>query len=270
VANDTSNRAFCYINAELRKETQNEEVLQFVKFWKDKSGQLPHELVFDSTFTTYENMHKINKMGIEFITLRRRSSKVMDAINAIPLSAWRKLQLKNVTRAYRTPRVLESKITVPGYQGEIRQLAVRDLGHEHPTIIITNQMRRSPTTILERYARRMLIENNIADAVDFFHMDALSSTVPLKVNFDLTATVMASTLYRVFAGRIGNGYQNAKFSRIFRDFIDASAKILIDETEIAVIFQKRAHNPMLMNAKIDEETTHIPWLGNKKLRFVLG
>jgi len=245
-------------------------VLKFIKFWKDKSGHLPKELVFDSTFTTYENLNHINQMNIEFITLRRRSSKVMDDINAVPNSAWRKLQLKNVTRIYRTPRVLESKISVPGYQGQLRQLAVRGLGHEHPTIIITNQMRKSPTTLLERYARRMLIENNIADAVDFFHMDALSSTVPLKVNFDLTATVMASTLYRVFASRIGNGYQNAKFSRIFRDFIDASAHINIDEKNITVMFQKRAHNPMLMNAGLHEETARIPWLGNRRLSFVLG
>jgi hypothetical protein len=159
---------------------------------------------------------------------------------------------------------------VNGYKGLLRQFAVRDLGHEHPTVLITNHMRHAPTTLIGRYARRMLIENNIADAVDFFHMDALSSTVALKVNFDLTATVMASTLYRLFANRIGNGYQTAKFSRIFRDFISATARIAIDETHITVQFQKRAHNPMLINAGFDKEDIRIPWLQNKRLCFLLG
>ena len=270
VANDTENRAFCYVNADLRKETQNEEILRFIDFWKQKSGKLPQELVFDSTFTTYAVMDQLNRMGIKFITLRRRTSKVMDGINSTPLSAWRRIELDNVARVYRRPRILEEKIAVTGYDGPMRQFAVRDLGHESPTIIITNHMRKAPATLIGRYARRMLIENNIADAVDFFHMDALSSTVALKVHFDLTATVMASTLYRVLAKRIGNGYENAKFSRIFRDFIAATAHVDIDESSIHLRFQKRSHNPMLISAGIKEEEQRIPWLGNKRLRFQLG
>jgi transposase len=270
VANDTHNRAFCYVNADLRKETQNDEILRFIEFWKQKSGRLPEELVFDSTFATYAMMNELNRMGIKFITLRRRSQKLMDEINATPSSAWQRIQLENVARAYRTPRILENKITVKDYEGLLRQFAVRDLGHEQPTILITNYMRKAPRNLIGRYAQRMLIENNIADAVDFFHMDALSSTVALKVNFDLTATVLASTLYRLFASRIGNGYQTAKFARIFRDFISASAHIDIDETRITVRFQKRAHNPMLINAGFDKEEIRIPWLQNKRLTFLLG
>jgi transposase len=270
VANDTRNRAFCYVNADLRKESQTEETMRFVEFWKRKSGKLPEELVFDSTFTTYAMMNDLNRMGIKFITLRRRTPKLMDEINAMPRSAWRRIQLENVARAYRTPRILEDEIAVKDYEGPLRQIAVRDLGHEQPTILITNQMRKAPATLIGRYARRMLIENNIADAVDFFHMDALSSTVALKVNFDLTATVLASTLYRLLASRIGNGYQTAKFARIFRDFISATAHIDIDETRITVRFQKRAHNPMLINAGFDKEDIRIPWLQNKRLSFLLG
>lgn len=270
LANDTENRAFCYVNADLRKETQNDEILRFVEFWKQKSGRLPEELVFDSTFTTYAIMNQLNEMGIKFITLRRRTQKLMDEINATPRSAWRRIQLQNVSRAYRTPRILEQKIEVHGYEGQMRQFAVRDLGHDLPTILITNHMRKAPKSLIGRYARRMLIENNISDAVDFFHMDALSSTVALKVNFDLTATLLASTLYRLFANRIGNGYQTAKFARIFRDFIAATAHIYIDESRINVRFQKRAHNPMLIQAGFDKEEVRIPWLQNKRLCFLLG
>ena len=152
VANDTKNRAFCYVNADLRKETQNDEILRFVEFWKQKSGKLPKELVFDSTFTTYAIMNKLNNMGIKFITLRRRTPKLMDKINSTPRSAWQRIQLENVARAYRTPRILEHKIEVNGYEGLLRQFAVRDLGHEQPTILITNYMRKAPTTLIGRYA----------------------------------------------------------------------------------------------------------------------
>ncbi len=270
VANDTENRAFCYVNADLRRETQNDEILRFVEFWKEKAGKLPEELVFDSTFTTYSIMNTLNKMGIKFITLRRRTQKLLDEINSEPRTAWQRISLENVARAYRTPGILDRNVKVKDYDGDLRQFAVRDLGHEQPTVLITNQMRKSPRVLIGRYARRMLIENNIADAVDFFHMDALSSTVALKVNFDITTTVLASTLYRVFAKRIGDGYQTAKFARIFRDFIHASANISIDQKSINVRFQKRAHNPMLIKAGFDKEDARIPWLNNRRLRFILG
>lgn len=269
VANDTENRAFCYVNADLRRETQNNEIMRFIEFWKNRTGQLPEELVFDSTFTTYANMSELNSMGIKFITLRRRSSKVMDEINQHPNSAWRRITLKNIARAYKTPRIIESKIPLDKYEGTLRQIAARDLGHEHPTILITNQMKKSVPALITRYAQRMLIENNIADAVDFFHMDALSSTVPLKVNFDLTATVLASTIYRVFAARIGTEYETAKFSRIFRDFIAATASVYVSGKDICVRFQKRAHNPALIAAGYDKENVKIPWLKNKRLSFQL-
>ena len=116
----------------------------------------------------------------------------------------------------------------------------------------------------------MIIENNIQDGIDFFHMDALSSTVPMKVNFDLQLTLMASSLYRLFSSSLGNGYQNAKSKKIFRDFIDATGYVAIREKEIVVKFQKRAHNPYLLAADFDKISAPIPWLGRKKLRLVLG
>ena len=53
LAQDTDQRVFCYANAEIRKEDQNDEILRFVEFWKRRTGQLPQELVFDSKLTTY-------------------------------------------------------------------------------------------------------------------------------------------------------------------------------------------------------------------------
>jgi hypothetical protein len=209
-------------------------------------------------------------MGIQFITLRRRSKKLLDQIAGTPRSAWRRVELTSVARAYRTPRVLDHRIALKGYHGPLRQLTITDLGHEQPTLLLTNQLTRSACYLIDRYAQRMLIENNIEDGIDFFHMDALSSAVAMKVNCDLQLTLMASSLYRLLAVRIGHGYEIAKSRHLFRDLINASATIAIGEETILVRFQKRAHNPLLVAAGFQETNVAIPWLGGKRLRLVFG
>ena len=270
VVEDVENRVFCYGNADLRKDEQADEILRFVEFWKSRTGKLPEELVFDSKLTTYANLHRLNKMDIRFITLRRRSKKILEHIYQTPVSAWRRVELTGVTRAYRTPRILDTKVSLENYEGPIRQISIMDLGHEEPTLLLTNQLRRSPAKLISRYAQRMIIENSIADGIEFFHMDALSSAVAMKVNCDLQLTLMASSLYRLLAARIGRGYQTAKSQHIFRDFIDATASVRITEDEILVRFQKRAHNPLLIAAGFHETDIRVPWLGGKRLQLIFG
>jgi hypothetical protein len=270
LAQDADTRVFCYANAELRKDQQNDEILRFVNFWKQRTGRLPEELIFDSKLTTYANLDALNRMGIQFITLRRRSKKLLAEVARTPASAWRRTELESVSRAYKTPRVLDRQIALAGYDGPLRQLTIADLGHEEPTLLLTNQLGRSASHLIGRYAQRMLIENNIEDGIDFFHMDALSSAVAMKVNCDLQLTLMASSLYRLLAARIGNGYEAAKSRHLFRDFVDASAAITIGDEEVQVRFQKRAHNPLLAAARFGETNVEVPWLRGKRLRLVFG
>jgi hypothetical protein len=254
----------------LRKETQNDEILRFIEFWKERTGHLPEELIFDSKLTTYKNLNILNQSDISFMTLRRRSQKMLEEIKNEPISAWRRIELQGVSRIYRTPRILDRRIELRDYKGPIRQLVITDLGHEEPTFLLTNQLTRSAPKLIKRYAQRMIIENNIEDGINFFHMDALSSAVAMKVNFDLQLTLMASSLYRIFRSEIGNGYQNAKSCKIFRDFVDATGNITICEKEILIRFQKRAHNPLLIASDFDKMDTKVPWLGDKRLRLIFG
>ena len=270
LAQDADKRVFCYANAAVRKETQNDEILRFVEYWKQRTGHLPEELVFDSKLTTYRNLSRLNALGIPFITLRRRDPTMLKEIHAQPASAWRRIELESIARAYRTPRILDQTVTLRDYAGPIRQITVTDLGHEEPTIVVTNQLRRSPVHLIGRYAQRMLIENGIADGVDFFHIDALSSAVAMKVDCDLQLTLMASSLYRLLGERVGNGYATAKSQHIFRDFINAVAHVMITERQIVVRFQKRAHNPLLMAADFAKTDLPVPWLRNRRLQLVFG
>lgn len=270
LAQDADSRVFCYANAEVRKSDQPDEILRFVDFWKARTGTLPQELIFDSKLTTYANLNRLNQMGIAFITLRRRSRQLLADIHDTPVSAWRRIELEAVSRAYRTPKILDSKITLTDYQGPIRQLTITDLGHEEPTLLLTNQLKASPSKLIGRYAQRMVIENGIQDGVDFFHMDALSSVVAMKVNCDVVLTVMASSLYRLLGSQVAEGYETAKSKHIFRDLINATAQVVITESDISIRLQKRAHNPLLIAAGFHNTAISIPWLAHKRLQIGLG
>jgi len=270
LAHDADTRVFCYAQADLRKDEQADAILQFVAFWKQRTGRVPEELLFDSKLTTYANLNRLNSQGVQFITLRRRSPSLLRLVAQAPVSAWRRIELTGVSRLYKTPRLLDQQVTLRDYDGPVRQLLVTDLGHEEPTILLTNQLRRSAATLIQRYAQRMLVENAIEDGIDFFHLDALSSAVALKINCDLLLTLLASSLYRLLGLRLGDGYETAKARHLFRDFVDATATIRLTKTEVVVRFQKRAHHPLLLAAGFQQTDVPVPWLGRKHLRLELG
>jgi hypothetical protein len=215
LARDAEQGVLRYANAGVTKGEQTGEILQFVRFWKKHTGKPPAELVFDSQLTTYGKLSELNQEGIFFITLRRRSRKMLQQIYSQPDSAWRRISLPALTRIYRNPKVLEQRVTLPGYAGELRQLTVRELGHEEPTILLTNHRQLGLVELVTRYAQRMLIENGISEAVQFFHIDALSSMVGMKVDFDMQLTLMAGSLYRTMAQRIGREYSHSQAKNRF-------------------------------------------------------
>ncbi len=267
LARDADARLFAWANARLRKDGQNDEILRFAEAWRARTGELPAELVFDSRLTTYANLARLNQMGIAFLTLRRRTAKMVAELLAVPPAQWRKVTLANLGRIYRTPRILERTVHLKHYPEAIRQIAVTDLGHEKPTLLLTNQMDEPAARLIDRYARRMVIENTIADAIDFFHMDALSAAVPMKVDLDVQLTVMASSLYRLLGQRIGNGFEVAKASTLFRKLVHASASIDITDSEITVSLGRRANNPLLLAAGYADIRESIPWLDNRTLHL---
>jgi hypothetical protein len=265
LARDAEQRILRYANAGVTKNEQADEILQFVRFWKKHTGKLPAELVFDSQLTTHQKLSELNREGICFITLRRRSAKMLREIYSQPDSAWRRISLPALTRIYRNPKVLEQRVTIPGYEGDLRQLTIMELGHEEPTILLTNHRKLGPVELVTRYAQRMLIENGISEAVQFFHIDALSSMVGMKVDFDMQLTLVASSLYRMMAQRIGREYSHSQAKTVFRNLLNLSGKVEVTTTSVVVTLDKRAHNPYLVASGLTDEPTPMPWFGNKKL-----
>ena len=267
LARDAEQRVIAYARAGIAKKDQPEEIVRFVDFWQRHTGAAPAELVFDSKLTTYAQLARINHRGIHFITLRRRTRKMLGNIWSRPASAWQRIALPALTRLFRTPKVLDEQVQLKGYPGALRQVTVVDLGHEEPTILLTNNQQITCTALVTRYAQRMLIENGIAEAVQFFHLDALSSMVGLKVDFDLQITLMASALYRLLAGTIGAGYDHAQAKTMFRNLLDVSATVAIDAERVVVTLDKRTHNPFLVNFRLADTPTPMPWFGNKSLEL---
>jgi len=264
LAQDASGHAFCYSNADLRKGEEAEEIFRFVAFWKKHHGEHPRHLVFDSRLTTYAHLARLDALTITFITLRRRSPSLLTAIADLAPSAWRRITLDVPARKYKSPRVFEQPVELAG--ATFRQLFVLDLGHEEPTILLTNDPHATHAKLITRYAQRMLIENALSDAVRFFHMDALSSAVGLKVDFDMALLVIASGLYRLLARRM-RGYADAQARHLFRDLIDTPADVTITEREVQVRFHRRAHLPIIIASGILDVPVKVPWWHNHTLRM---
>ena len=102
LARDAEHGVLRFAQAGIPKAQQADQILSFAKFWQGHTGELPAELVFDSQLTTHANLSRLNAQGIHFITLRRRSRKMLSEIYAVAQSAWRRITLDSLTRIYRT------------------------------------------------------------------------------------------------------------------------------------------------------------------------
>ena len=265
LAQDADAQVFCYSNADIRKGEEAEEIFRFVEFWRRQYGKQPQHLVFDSKLTTYQGLDRLDAAGITFLTLRRRSPSLLAEVDRLPPSAWRTITLDVPHRKYRKPRVFEQKARPR--ELTYRQFFITDLGHDEPTILLTNDTNSTARNLIARYAKRMLIENALADAVRFFHIDALSSSVGFKIDFDMALLVLASGLYRLMARRM-RGYDDAQARQIFRDLIDMPADVAITENEIKVRFHRRAHLPIVLASGLIDKPIAVPWWNGRRLRLV--
>ena len=262
---DEDTRTLCYANATVRKDESAEEILEFVDFWKETYGRLPPSLVFDSQLTTYAVLDKLDKMGVRFITLRRRGREIMRRLEELPSGEWNGMRLGGVSRRYRRVRYVEEAVTLRDVSRPLRQIAVTGLGHEEPTLFLTNEEAKA-AELVERYARRMLIENSIAENVDFFHVDALSSTVAIQVDLDVMLTLAANALYRRLARQL-TGFEHARPKQIFRRFLNTPARVTVSDGEVIVRMRRVAHHPLLLASGILDATPEVPWWNGRRLRL---
>src|SRR6266498_798605 len=265
-AQDGQAHNLVYANATCTKPGQAGEVMAFARHWQQATGKLPELLVFDSKVTTGAGLFALDQAGIGFLTLRARSPKLVAALDALPATAWTRTTLDR-TGPYRHPHDHEDQVTVRGCPVPLRQLAVRGLGHEEPTLILTNNHTAKPAKLVDRYAQRMTIEQRLAEQIRSFHLDALSSAVALNVDLDTTLTVWAQAAYDALRRRLP-GYATATPDTIWRRFVSTSGHLTLGPTEVVARIAERTYSPVLRSADLPE--VQVPWWDERRLRFEIA
>ncbi len=263
-AQDASTHNLVYANADISKAAQARETLAFCDHWRQLSGTDPTTLVLDQRVTTHDVLGELDTRGIRFITLRMRSASLLRHIDAVDPKAWKTVNLDR-DGGYRKPQVVDEQATITGYPGTVRQLLVRGLGRDAATVIITNDRRATPKQLIERYARRMTIEQRLAEAIRSFHLDALASAVPLNVDLDVVLSVLAGAVCASLRRRLGTGYTTATPDTLQRRFLHTGGVILNHGDTITVRLDRRTYSPVLRTANIPDTT--VPWWGGRTLHF---
>jgi len=264
-AQEWEGREMVYSQANVVREEQAEEVLRFAEYWKGISGSYPDELVFDAHMTTHRVLAELDRRGITFLTLRERRPSEVARLRSLPPGAWTTVEVEIEGRKYPTPRVVDERVEIRDYPRRVRQIAAMDLGKESPMLLLTNDRRRKPGSLLTRYARRTLVENAIGEQVEFFEVDALSSSVRIKVDLDVALSVVGSAAYRWLGSQL-RGYETAKARRVWETFLDRPGWVELTEKEVVVKVPRFSHGPVLLESPSCRDPTPIPWLGGRTLR----
>jgi transposase len=264
-AQDHTSTEMVYANAEITKADQAREIIAFADYWQAATGTDPALLVFDSQLTTYTVLDELTARGIRWLTLRQRGRSELARLAALPAAAWRTATIDRSGR-YRRPQLHEDMITLKGIDAKVRQIAIRNIGRDQPTLLITNELTAPAKDLFARYAERMIIENELDAYLGGFHLDALTSAVPLNVDLDTTLTVLAGNLYRLLARQL-NRYATATPDTIWRHFLDTGGTLHFTEDTVTCALNLRSHHPILIDAGYADLNTPIPWWNGRTLRF---
>ena len=265
-AQDSGTHNLVYAGADLSKATQAREPIAFCDHWKAASGADPHLLILDSRVTTQPVLGELDQRGVKFLTLRQRSPSLARQINQLPPTAFTPVTLDRSGK-HTKPRVHEmTGVKLTNYPATVRQLVVAGLGREVPTVIITNDHDKPVKALIEHYARRMTIEQRLAEIIRSFCLDALSSAVNLNVDLDVMLCVLAQALTAAFRLRLPGNYAAATPDTLQRRFLDTPGEIINAGDTITVRINRRAYSPVLRSATLPADTT-VPWWQGRRLRF---
>ena len=264
-AQDTGTHNLVYANADISKAGQAREVIAFCDHWKTVSGNDPAMLIMDQKVTTHTVLGELDDRGVKFLTLRMRSPTLMRYIDALTTKDYTTVTLDRPGRHNRPKVHQHTGIRLTGYPGTVRQLVVTGLGRDTPTVIITNEHDLSVKQLIEHYARRMTIEQRLAEIIQAFHADALSSAVNLNADLDIMLCVLAQALIAALRARLP-GYASVTPDVLQRRFLETPGQITTSRDTITVRLDRRAYSPVLRQADLPHNT-RVPWWDNRTLRF---
>jgi len=273
LAQDPDSGIIDYGNCQVMHQNESSVVLEYLDFYRSTpNGNQPLKyLVFDSKFTNYQNLSKLDQQQIKFITIRRRGEKMIGEIQKN--TQWKMVRVEASGLKKRTLKISDRHISLPGYKDEktgkakmIRQIVITGHGKIKPAVMLSNDFDLPVEALVRKYARRWLVEKGIAEQIDFFHLNRLSSSMVIKVDFDMVMTILAHNLYRLLALELDR-YQNMSDDRLYKKFIVNNGEVEIQEDSIRIDLKKKRELPQLMEFTQKYNTVNYPWLDNKKIDF---
>jgi len=266
LAQDPESGIITYGDTNIRHENESDVVIEFLDFYKSDSTDELKYLVFDSKFTTYENLGRLNQKGIKFLTIRRRGKNIVEKLNESPASAWKKIRVPMADGKGRTLKVFDANVSLREYGGKIRQIAITGHGKIKPALLITNEFDRPCDEMIRKYTRRWLVEKGISEQIEFFHLNRVSSSMVIKVDFDLTMSILAHNLLRLLATDLP-GYSHSTDFTLFNKFLSTSGTVEITSNEILVKMKKKRNLPALLTAMEPFQNMAVSIVGNQRLTF---
>lgn len=273
LAQDPDTGIIDYGNCDIMHKNQSAVVLEYLDFYKQapEGKQSINYLVFDSKFTNYENLSRLDDEEIKFITIRRRGKNILEQINKN--NAYKSIRVEASGLKKRTLKVRDEHITLRGYNDvktgdpmKIRQITITGHGKIKPALVITNDFDISTDKVVRKYCRRWIVEKGISEQIEFFHLNRVSSSMVIKVDFDLTMTILAHNLYRLFALDLER-YSEFSDERIYEKFIVNNGNIEITENQIKVELKKKRDLPQIIEMMKNYSDLNYQWLENRKIVF---
>ena len=126
-AQDHASTEMVYANADVTKAEHAREVVAFADYWQRVWRSEPGLLCFGSKLTTYAVLDELRCPGHQVLDPAR----------------------------YHHPQVHEDMVHVKGVGVALRHLAVRNIGHDQPTLLVTNDLTGPAKDLFGRYADRL-------------------------------------------------------------------------------------------------------------------
>lgn len=266
-AQDSKNNMILYTRADILRKEESEEIKKFIKYWKKIKGSIKETLVFDCKFTKYSILEELSEDNILFITLRKRNKKLIEKALSVSKEKWQKITLPIPKRKYKKISVFEEKVILSDCTKPFRQIVIKDHGRAKPTFIITNNEELILSQVIEVYAKRWRIENKFSELVSFFNLNALSSSLMIRIHFDILWTFIADTLYHIFAKDLRR-HERHNAKTIFKKFINIPGKLIYDGENFQIMMRKRSHTPILKSVDKLTKPIKVPWLDNKTVEII--
>jgi len=269
LAQDPDSGIIDYGDTNVMHKNENAVVLEFIDFYRSgnpNDSSLKY-LVFDSKFTCYQNLAKLDAdKKVKFLTIRRRGKNIVQRLNKIPKKEWKKIRVDCAGNKKRALKVLDEKIFLKDYGKEIRQIAITGHGKIKPALVITNDFDEEIEIIIRKYTRRWLVEKAISEQIEFFHLNRVSSSMVIKVDFDLIMSITAHNIYRLLARELER-YENISDQTIYEEFIRNAGEVDITEDEVKIFLKKKRTLPAVLTAMQNFAEQKYLGLKNKKLIF---